>query len=46
MAIKYECRIRFVKGTVDKWDEYVKVFENSALYDHYFKDKDYLREWM
>lgn len=46
MAIKYECRIRFVKGTMDKWDEYVKVFDDSALYDHYFKDKDFLKEWM
>ena len=48
MSMKYECRVRFVKGATDQWEKYVKVFDNSALHDHYFKnrEKDYLKEWL
>ena len=42
----YKYRVNFVKGTTDKWDEYVKIFDNSPLYEHYFKGTDTLREWV
>lgn len=42
----YGYRVNFVKGTTDKWDEYVKIFDNSPLYEHYFKGTDTLREWV
>ena len=42
----YKYRVNFVKGTTEKWDEYVKIFDNSPLYDHYFKDTETLHEWV
>ena len=44
--LDYKYRVNFVKGTTDKWDEYVKIFDNSPLYEHYFKGTDTLREWV
>ena len=42
----YNYRVNFVKGSTEKWDEYVKIFNNSPLYEHYFKNTDTLREWV
>ena len=44
--LDYKYRVNFVKGTTDTWDEYVKIFDNSPLYEHYFKGTDTLREWV
>lgn len=46
MSLKHKYRVSFVKGTVDKWEEYVEIFNDSPLYDHYFKDSDFLKEWV
>ena len=42
----YKYRVNFVKGTVDKWDDIVEVFNTSPLYDHYFDGTDTLKEWV
>lgn len=42
----YKYRVNFVKGTTEKWEEYVKIFDNSPLYEHYFKGTETLREWV
>ena len=46
MQAKHPYRVKFVKGTVEKWDEYVKVFQGGPLYEHYFKEDDFLKEWL
>ena len=33
-------------ATVEHLAEYYPVFDDSALYDHYFKGTDILREWL
>lgn len=42
----YQFRVNFVKGDVSKWDQYAAIFDNSPLYEHYFKGTDTLREWV
>ena len=35
----YKYRVNFVKGTTDKWDEYVKIFDNNFENVHNWKLK-------
>ena len=41
MSLKYERNVRFVQATPDMRDECAKVFENSTLYDRYFKGTEF-----
>lgn len=46
MSLKYERNVRFVQATPDMRDECAKVFENSTLYDRYFKGTEFLKEML
>jgi len=46
MQAKHPYRVKFVKGTLEKWDQYVEVFDNSPLHEHYFKNDGFLKEWL
>lgn len=46
MSLKYERNVCFVRVAADRRDECAKVFENSALYDRYFKDTEFLKEML
>ena len=43
--MKYNYRVDFVKGSAEKWDEYIKIFDNSAFYDQYLKGTENLKTW-
>ena len=43
--MKYNYRVNFVKGSAEKWNEYVKIFDNSAFYDQYLKGTENLKTW-
>ena len=42
--MKYNYRVTFVKGTAEKWDEYVKIFDNSSFYNLYLKGTENLKD--
>ena len=46
MSLKYERKVHFIQADPKRWDEYVEVFNNSVLYDRYFKGTNTLEEWV
>ncbi len=38
--------VNIVKGDPARFDEYAPIFDNSSLYEHYFKDTDTLAQWV
>ena len=38
--------MQYVIGTIDKWDEYVAIFDNSELEERLFRGTDFLRQLM
>lgn len=44
--MRYERNVQFSVASPDRWEEYEAVFANSALYDHYFKGTDGLKNIM
>lgn len=38
--------VNIVKGDPARFDEYVSIFDDSSLYEHYFKGTDTLAEWV
>ena len=46
MSERYGRKVSFIQPGMDRLEECKRVFENSALYDWYFKDTNFLEEWL